>query len=154
MNEFYESFDKIVFGIIARHIHDLWVEIALAVLFAFLAPIAIHFANRYSRKYAPLKLLQQAKERYHKSKMEKELDKILKGENREKYRKKLIENALEKAKSIDESERETGLEQIVQFGKEDTYEELSDILKNTKLTKSHEMQIIDTLHKLKNMNKR
>jgi HEAT repeat protein len=69
----------------------------------------------------------------------------------------LIENALKKAKSSDEDERKTGLEQLSQFGTEDTYEMLLEILKNTKLNKSHEKQIIKTLYKIlnniKNMNK-
>ena len=154
MNESHVSFDKNLFDSIIQYTHDSWNHILLALLFAFLVHIVFHFANKYSRKYTPLKSLQQIKEKFHKWKRGRALDKILKEENREKYQKKLIENALEKAKSIDKSEREMGLEQIVQFETEDTYEKLSDILKKTELTESHEIQIIKTLHKMKNMNKR
>ena len=155
MNTLYERLAKIgsiiVVILLAMYFYpDYWIELLLAATTAFLFDYTIS----RSRMYRSLKPLQQFKEKILKWKMERELDKILKEESREKYRKKLIENALGKAKSIDKSEREMGLEQIVQFGTEDTYEKLSDILKNTKLTKSHEMQIIETLYKLKNVNKR
>lgn len=89
--------------------------------------------------------------------IEHNLIKSIEKEEYSKYQKMLIENALKKAKSSDEDERKTGLEQLSQFGTEDTYERLLEILKNTKLNKSHEKQIIKTLYKIlnniKNMNK-
>ena len=154
MNTSHKRLAIIGSAIIALLVIYFYPSYGIHLLAAVTAAILVEYANRRSRVYRSLKWLQITKEKFHRYAMRKKLDKILKEENREEYRKKLIENALEKAKSIDESERETGLKQLCLFGTEDTYEKLLGILKNTRLTKSHEMQIIETLNKLKNVNKR
>ena len=153
MNDLYKELFKIIVVIIAIHyIPDWWIHILFAVVALFL----VEFANTYSRKYALLKWLQRTKEKIRKYKMRKELDKLYKDGERDKIQKEIIKNALEKAKSIDESERETGLKQLSQFGTEDTYEKLLEVLKNG-LDKSHEKQIVGALcqifNNMKNMNK-
>ena len=152
MDKLYGSLAKISFVIIAllslHFLPEYWIHILVAVPAAFL----VDFVNHNSRKYPSLKRIQIVKEKLHRHRLKRALQKAIEKEDREKYRKKLIENALEKVKSIDESERKTGLEQVSQFGAKDTYEKLLEILENTGLNRSHEEQIVETLYNLKNIN--
>ena len=150
MNNLY----KLLFGIfITTLVLHFYPEYWIHFLVAIPPAILVDFANLHSRTYDSLKRLQKFKESINKIKRGWALDKALKNENREKYRKNLLMNALEKATSIDRSEREMGLKQLSQFGTEDTYEKLLKILKTTKLKKSHEKQIVETLYNLKSANK-
>ena len=148
MNKLYGSLVKIGFvttALLGVHFYpDYWIHIFAAVPAAFL----VDFANCYSRKYESLKGLQKIKERYREYRLKKELEKIIKREEYEKYQKKLIENALENAKSGDENKRKRGLEQLSKFGEEDAYKKLLEILKNNGLNKPHENQIVETLCKI------
>jgi hypothetical protein len=149
-----ESLGKIgsvIIALLAMHFYpDYWIHILVAVPAALL----IDHINRYSGKYAPLKSLQRTKEKFRKYKMKMELHRILKQEQQEDYQKQLISYALEKVKSIDESERKVGFEQLSQFGAEDVYEKLLQLLKTNELDKSHEKQVVETLYKtLSNMDK-
>ena len=151
MSKLYKSLAKICFVITAilgvHYVPDWWIHLLFAVFALFL----VDFANSHSRTYTSLKWLQIAKEKFHEYRLKRDLNKAIKKEEHEKYRKKIIENALEKAKSVNESERKVGLEQLSQFGAEDNYvyDKLLELLKG-ELSKSHEKQIVETLCKIFN----
>lgn len=155
MNNLYKLLTLIITVILFMHFYsDYWVELLAAVP----AGILIHFLVQHSREYESLKWLQISKEKFHKYWLKRGMDKAIKKEMNEKIFEKMIQNALEKAKSIDESDRKVGLEQLSQLGAGDdcVYEKLLEILKDG-LDKSHEKQIVETLCKIfndmKNVNK-
>ncbi|MHC1624208.1 MAG: hypothetical protein ACXQTR_06440 [Candidatus Methanospirareceae archaeon] len=154
MSNLYKLLILIITVILVMHFYpDYWVEI----LAAFPAGILIHFFFQHSREYESLRWLQIAKEKFHRYKRKRGLIKAIKKQENKEYLEKIIQNALDQAKSIDESNRKVGLEQLSQFGAEDdyVYEKLLEILKDG-LSKSHEKQIVETLCKIfndmKNMN--
>lgn len=154
MNKLYKNLIKIgsvIMAFLAMHFYpNYWTHILVAILAAFV----VDFVDRHSEKYTCLKWLQIAKENAREYTMKRELNKIIEKEEHEKYKKILIENALEKAKSSDESKRRAGLEQLSQFGEEYAYEKLLEILKNDRLDKLHEKQMVETLYKIiKDMDK-
>ena len=155
MNNLYKLLILIITVILVMHFYsDYWIELLAAVP----AGILIHFLFQHSREYASLKWLQIAKEKFHKYWLKRGMSKAIEKEKDKEYFEKIMQNALEKAKSIDVSERKVGLEQLSQFGAEDdcVCEKLLEILKDG-LDKSHEKQIVETLCKIfndmKNMNK-
>lgn len=86
--------------------------------------------------------------RYLKSHVKKcKMMRIIKAEHEEKYRKELIDTAFEKALSNDKIQRKIGLEQLSQFGADETYEKLLDAIKNG-LNKDYEFELIKTLCKI------
>ena len=136
---------SVVMALLAIHFYpDYWVEILIAVPAALL----IDYINRYSGEYTSLKWLQTSKEKFHRYRLEIELHKAIKKENHKEFQKILIENALENVKSSDESKRKVGLEQLSQFGAENAYEKLLDLLKNNEFDKLHEKQVVETLYKV------
>lgn len=129
-----------------------WFHLLIAVLAAF----GVEFFKSYLYEYPPLKWFLEYKKKSLDKKLIEEMDDIFRHEKLEEYRKKIIENALKKAKSNKISERYVGLEQISQYGKEHSYTELLKILKKNGLDKSYEKEVVKTICKvldnMKNMN--
>jgi len=128
------------------------------IVFATILAVVTHLAFQHSGEYPLLNCLQIAKEKFYKCKIRIKLYICLVCDYLKGYQKALIDNAIVKAKSTDESERKAGLEQLSQYGAEDdcVYENLLEILKNG-LDKTHEKRVVEALCKIvndmKNMNK-
>jgi len=149
MNKLMGSIIKINFVIIAligMHFYPhYWIDIIIAVPAAFVVEFFLKntsFLNSVKWIYELKKYL---KEHIKKWKMMR----IIKAEKEEKYRKELVDTAFEKALSKDKIKRKIGLEQLSQFGAEETYEKLLDAIKND-LNKDYDFEFIKTLCKIIN----
>ena len=156
MNRLYESLYRIgVVIVILSFLYflpELRENILFALIFAFLMHYLLTPSMPFLRKNPPLSWLQTIKGRIRKHKVNRMVKKAIERTEEEKYRKVLIENALENAKSTDVIERKLGLEQLSQLEMGDyyVYEKLLEILKRG-VDKQHEEQIIDTLYKISKM---
>lgn len=150
MNTPHKRLAKIGSVIIAILAMYFYTEYGIEILFAVTVALLVDYISSRSRIYKSLKGLQIAKEKFHRYMLKRDLKKAIEKERSDEYAKIIIENALEKVKSIDENDRKVGLAQLQQFGVEDTYKKLLDILKNNEFDEIHEKQIVETLCKVLN----
>ena len=147
MNKFYKNVAKvgiIILVILAIHFQpEYWIHFVLAVPAAFL----IDLLNHYSGRYDYLSRFHTLKKNIRQYKIKKDLEKYYKNEEYVKIQKNLLKIALEKIKSDDEIERKLGFDQLTQFGDDNTYGEILNILRND-FDKSIEKQLIKTLCKI------
>lgn len=147
MNKFYKHVAKIgiiILIILALHFYpEYWIDLVLAVLAAFI----LDLVNKSSGKYEYLSWLHTVKKQIRQYRIKKNLEKeYIKGEH-VKIQRNLLKIAIEKIKSNDENERCLGFDQLSQFGNDETYEEILNLLRNG-FDKSLEKQLIKTLCKI------
>lgn len=147
MNKFVGSIIKISFVIIAligMHFYPhYWIDIIIAVPAAFFVEYFLKkpsFFNSVTWIYKPGRYI-----KYHINKWK--MMRIIEAEQVEKYRKVLVDTAFEKALSKDKITRKIGLEQLSQFGAEETYKKLLDAIKNDQ-NKDYDFEFIKTLCKI------
>lgn len=115
------------------------------IIFAIYAAALVDLVFRNLEKIPLLNKIQSYYENdYKQNKLKDRIEKILEDEKLIEYQKSLIDNALLKAKSKEETTRKLGLVQLEQIGENNTCNELLKILHETS-DEIHRQQIIKTL---------
>jgi len=136
----------IIVALIVMHFYPhYWIDIIIAVPAAFF----VEFMLRNPSILNSVNWIHRFKIYLNNNINNWKMMRIIKAEQEEKYRKELIDTAFEKALSNDKIQRKIGLEQLSQFGSDETYDKLLDAIKNG-LNKDYELEFLKTLCKIIN----
>lgn len=117
------------------------------ILIGIYAAISIDLINQNIKKFPAFNFFKKYYTIYELNKIRKRMDDILRNEELIKLRKNLIQIALLKISSPEESERKLGFQQLEQLGGKDSYDELLGILKKSS-DSVIENQIVKTVCKI------